>query len=233
VNRVLLASWLPPSPAKRLLKTDLFDEAFGEGLYPLLMSRARCVIGTDLSPSAFQAARARWSGLTGAAADVRHLPFAGGAFDCVVSNSTLDHFESVGDIGASLQELYRVLEPGSRLLLTLDNRANPVIALRSVLPFRLLSTLGLVPYYVGATCGPRRLCRLLRRVGFEVLEIGAVMHCPRVFAVPAARLLERHTLPRTQRRFLRLLLAFERLGAWPTRFLTGHFVAVSAIKPSP
>jgi hypothetical protein len=56
------------------------------------------------------------------------------------------------------------------------------------------------------------------------------MHCPRVFAVAMAHVLERSASPTVQKRFLRLLLAFERMSRWPTRFLTGYFVAAEAIK---
>ena len=40
VNDELLRCWLPPEMAGRLLKTDLFDEALSDGLYPLLATRA-------------------------------------------------------------------------------------------------------------------------------------------------------------------------------------------------
>jgi len=152
-------------------------------------------------------------------------------FDAIVSISTLDHFQSRDEIVASLCEFRRVLRSTGQLFLTLDNQANPIVRLRNTLPFRLLNRLGITPYYVGATYGPRGLRCVLQEAGFNVLEVGAVMHCPRVLAVAIARLLERHTGPETQRRFLGFLLTFERLASWPTRFLTGHFVAVRAIKP--
>lgn len=230
VNNALFARWLPACRVKHLLKTDLFDEACSNGLYPLLASKAQSVIGIDVSISTLHAAQSRHTKLQATWADVRHLPFANRMFDVIVSNSTLDHFESLDEIIASLHELYRVLQLGGQLLLTLDNLANPVIALRNTLPFRLLNHLGIVPYYVGATCGPHLLQRILQQVGFEVLEVRGVMHCPRVFAVAMARRLERHGEPETQKQFLRLLMGFEHLAHWPTRFLTGHFVAVRAIK---
>jgi ubiquinone/menaquinone biosynthesis C-methylase UbiE len=103
-------------------------------------------------------------------ADVRRLPFADATFDAVVSLSTLDHFDLHTDIETSLAELVRVLRPGGTLILTLDNLANPIIALRAVLPFRLLQAAGVVPYEIGRTCGPRRLGRFVTRAGLEVVE---------------------------------------------------------------
>ena len=72
--------------------------------------------------------------------------------------------------------------------------------------------------------------RILRQIGFEVLEIEAVMHCPRVFAVAMARILERRAGRGIRRALVRSLMAFERVSRWPTRFLTGYFVAVKASK---
>ena len=230
VNSRLFAGWLPEGRAGRVLKTDLFDEAFGSGLYPLLGSRAQSVTGIDVSRTVVLAARERYGELRAAAADVRDLPFADRTFDVIVSDSTLDHFESAAEIISSLRELHRVLRPGGELLLTLDNPANPVVALRKLLPFKIWNRLGLLRYYVGATLGVRRLRRLLPRLGFRVHEMRAVMHCPRTFAMPAARLLDKYAGPRTQRCFLLWLISFERLARWPTRFLTGHFVAAKATK---
>lgn len=230
VNSAWLVRRLSPGSIHRLLKTDLFDEAVAVGLYPLLAAPARTVVGVDLDGSVIRAARTRYAHIQGAWADVRFLPFAPGAFDVVVSNSTLDHFDRVADIAASLDELYRILRPGGQLLLTLDNLANPVVALRNALPFRPLHALGIVPYRVGAACGPRQLRRAVHAAGFDVLEVDAILHCPRVLAVAAAALLERIGSARAQRRFLRCLMPFEHLAGWPTRFLTGYFTAIVARK---
>jgi SAM-dependent methyltransferase len=156
-------------------------------------------------------------------ADTRALPFDDGAFDVVLSNSTLDHFESLADMRAALAELRRVLEPGGRLVLTLDNGANPLVLLRNALPEALLSRLRLVPYPIGVTCGPRHLRGVLREAGFEVEASRGVMHCPRVLARAASAL-----APRASRGLLKGAMAFEGLGRLPTRYLTAQFVAAAA-----
>lgn len=230
VNTALFARWLPSGGIENLLKTDLFDESLGDGLYPLLASRAKNVVGMDISILTSHTARSRRGSLQAVNADVHHLPFANGTFDVIVSNSTLDHFQSPDDIVVSLRELNRVLRAGGQLLITLDNLANPIIALRNALPFRLLNHLNIVPYYIGTTFGPSRLCRHLNQVGLEVLEVSAVMHFPRIFTMAIARILERYARRGIQKLFLRFLMSFEHLSCWPTRFLTGYFVAVRAIK---
>lgn len=230
VNSAWLAQHLSGRSVDRLLKTDAFDEALADGLYPLMSTRARSVFGIDLSARTLAAARTRSAQLHSAQADVRRLPFADAAFDAVVSNSTLDHFAAVTDISTSLTELHRVLRRGGQLLLTLDNLANPAVAVRNALPFRVLHRLGIVPYSVGVTCGPRRLRRLVHQAGFDVADVAAILHCPRVISVAAMEVLQRYASPASQRAMLRRLMGCERAGAWRTRFLTGYFVAVVAYK---
>jgi SAM-dependent methyltransferase len=230
VNHALFARWLSAAPVARLLKTDVFDEAVSGGLYGLLHGRARTLVGIDIAPVILREAGRGHPELLRSCADVRALPFAGDTFDVVVSNSTLDHFDSLEEIRTGLREIHRVLRADGRLLITLDNGRNPMVALRNALPLRLLQWLGLVPYQVGATCGPSRFARLLRETGFALARVDTVMHCWRVLAVALAGLVERRAGAKGQLRFLRHLGEWERLGRWPTRFLTGHFIAFEAVK---
>jgi ubiquinone/menaquinone biosynthesis C-methylase UbiE len=228
VNLAFLTARLPQQPVSRLLKTDLFDEAVGIGLLAVLGTRAHGVFGIDISFGTLENA-CKSAGKT-ICADVRHLPFTTGSFDIVVSNSTLDHFQSWDDVVASLQELRRVLRPGGELLLTLDNMANPIIALRNLLPFKWLHHAGIVPYYVGVSCGPVKLRRLLKSVELELIEMTSILHCPRILVVHLARALRARAGTDAQRKFLHWLMEFERLSQWPTRYLTGNFLAVRCIK---
>jgi len=220
-------------PAASVLKTDAFDEAVGEGLYPFLQQHAREVHGIDIAPEAVNEAARRYPGFHVRRGDVRKLPFSDSSFDLVVSNSTLDHFPAAKEIHRSLQELNRVLKPGGELVISMDNLQNPIVALRSILPFKMLKKLHLVPYFVGATFGRRGLTSALEKAGFEVMETKAVLHCPRFLAVPLAGILQQRAGPDVRRRFLRLLAGFEALGKLPCRYFTGHFVAVRALKRQP
>ncbi len=231
VNSALFARWLP-AEAEILLKTDAFDEAFGQGLYRLLESRAQTVIEMDVAISTLRAAKLRHPGMQVISADVRNLPFGDGTFDVIVSNSTLDHFADEREIIRSIRELHRVLKKDGCMLITIDNPVNPLLALRGVLPFALLRRLGLVPYYVGKSFSPGRLRQVLQEAGFDIRELRPVMHCPRVLAVAVAQLLSNNSSALGQERYLRWLQWFERLSALPTRYLTGNFTAVKAIKAS-
>lgn len=228
-NIALLQRWLYPEPMQSLLKTDLFDEACSDGLYPFLQTKSAQITGIDLSSQIVQAAKRRHPKLDATLADARHLPFANQQFETIVSNSTLDHFQSREELVLSLQELHRVLATKGQLILTLDNLANPIIAVRNALPFTWLHRLGILPYYVGVSCTPKQLRQLLEQIGFEVVAMEAVLHCPRVLAVKLAEVVSRAPL-NIQQHFLQTLMAFERLATLPTSDLTGHFIAVNAIK---
>jgi len=224
------SGWIGGESRPDLLKTDLFDEVASRGVVPWLLASGANVTGIDVAPTIVAEAMARHPSLEAVVADVRSLPFADASFDVVFSGSTLDHFESAADIQVALGELCRVLRPSGTLILTLDNPANPLIWLRNGPLIGLLRCIGTVPYQVGATLGPRSLKRAVRAAGFDVVETTAIMHCPRAIAVALAGPLER--LSRSwQESFLRHLQTWERLGRWPTRWLTGHYVAVNATKP--
>ena len=100
----LLDRWLGQRRFEAVLKTDLFDEAAGPGLIATLASRAAEVAGIDISQEIASTAARRNPGLYACRADVRNLPFADGTFDLVLSDSTLDHFESRAILRNALSE---------------------------------------------------------------------------------------------------------------------------------
>ena len=228
-NRALLERWLPAG-CKRVLKTDAFDEAFGEGLIEILRERAEETSMIDLSATVLSEARKKHPETRTAVADVRRLPFPSGSFGAVVSISTLDHFDSPADIEVSLTEIHRVLEPGGCLVVTLDNPENPAVGLRNSLPWAWLHRIRLVPYYVGTTLDRRRLVETLDKVGFEVTDLDAIQHVPRALAVASARIVAGVGWERAEWKFLSAIAGFERLGSWRSRFRTGYFVAVRGLR---
>jgi len=228
----LLKCWLRRDlDGQRVLKTDLFEEAYGEGLYPHLTVNGNRLMAMDISSHPLARARDRYPQITAVQSDVRHLPFINESFGVIVSISTLDHFTCRQDLLASLREIHRILKPQGQLLITLDNSVNPVIALRQALPFALLHRLGLCPCFTGETLTPGGLRLALEELRFIVPEIGTILHCPRVLAIPLAGFLERHGSHTLQEVCLKFLKMWEGLGNWPTRFVTGHFITARAMKP--
>ncbi len=211
-----------------VLKTDLFDEAFGDGLAEWFERRGNRMIGCDVAFSTARGAARRAMSGGSVVSSVLDLPFGGGKFDCVISDSTLDHFESEAEIRRSLEELSRVLCPNGILLLTMDNPRHPIVALRNIFP-AMWQKLGAVPYSVGMTCSARRLRQLLEAAGFEVIGTGAIMHAPRVLVVAICTWIERYRGIREPGGWwLGWLKRFEKLGRLPSREWTGHFVTAVA-----
>jgi SAM-dependent methyltransferase len=236
VNTRLLRRWLPSAgggsgSGGRLLKTDLFDEAVGRGLYPELAAHAAEVVGVDVSSAVVRAAGERHRELHAGLGDVLALPFPDASFDIVVSNSTLDHFGSRPQLSDAVGELARVLVPGGRLLITLDNLRNPIVAVRTSPLAVALRRLGVVPYFVGVTCGVGGLTTVLGHHDLDVADTTAIMHCPPQLAAHAsARIAPKSADSEIECRHLRRVLPFEAMERWPTRHLTGHFVAALAVK---
>lgn len=215
-----------PIRFERTLKTDLFEEALGHGLSDFLLQSSNRLVGIDVSPFIASRASHRHPGLQTRIADTRALPFPDHAFDRIVSVSTLDHFESRAELHRSLRELVRVLAPGGQLFLTLDNPANPLIALRGLLPPEAFGHSHLLPYRVGPSLNARELRHVLEALGLKVHDVTHLMHLPRILSLHLCRCLRLRE--GTAQRLLRWMLAAERMQAWPTASRTGHFVAVHA-----
>ncbi len=211
----LVRRWAGPL-AGRWLKTDLYEErAPVRALLPSLPG-PRWVAG-DVSAAVVDQARGLAAAL--AVLDVRRLPFRAGAFDGVLSTSTLDHFDDPADLDRSLGELRRVLRPDGILVLTLDNARHPLIRLRNALPRAVAARTGLVPFAVGHTLDEAGGRAALERAGFAVEATAHLLHAPHVVGTRLARVgwWERRVLPRTA------ALGRTRLAPW-----TGHFVAFLA-----
>jgi SAM-dependent methyltransferase len=202
----------------RVLKTDAFEEACR--LPSLADGHGRPVL-MDVSPRIL----ARAAAAMGCATDVRRLAFRGATFGTVVSHSTLDHFADEGDIGRALGELHRVLAPDGRLVVTLDNPENPVLAVRRAIHEVAGRIGGLIPFAMGRTLPRAARERALEHAGFTVVESAYVLHTPRVVGLWLGEWAARARLPRLGRALARAFGSLERvLGALPTRRWTAHFV---------
>jgi SAM-dependent methyltransferase len=232
----LINRWSDIERSGVILKTDLFDEAFsGE---PFLFDIARLnsnIIAMDISPEIV--ARARDNALKHGLdinrylpADVRHLPLPSGCVDLIISDSTLDHFSREEEIVLALKELSRVLRSGGALIITLDNEQN--LTYPPFFLFRLWMKLGLAPYYIGRTLSHKKLKSTLENSGMEVVASTAIFHYPHPDGL--VRWME-HTLRKLGAGKLdggvkSFLFRLNRLENMPTRYWTGRYIAVKAVK---
>lgn len=95
----------------------VLDAASGTGYGSALLwnAGARSVVSLDLTPEAFEDARASRR----VAGDASRLPFASGSFDLYVSFETIEH---VQDDHGLVEEAHRVLAPGGIFVCSTPNR---------------------------------------------------------------------------------------------------------------
>ena len=213
----LIRKWLGMQ-GKIVLKTDCYEEANGDdGFLDWLAGQSRRAIGVDISPRIARKARGRFPTVSFTAGDVRTLPFKDASLDAIVSNSTLDHFPT-SDLITSLHEFHRVLKQGGMMVLTLDNKDNPM----KFLFYNFANKAGLMPYHRERCYSLRETSQLARRAGFKVLDHAAIVH----MFLPINTL--RRVLPLRLHDLLTraLVPCFKVVAALPTRQFTGCFVAV-------
>jgi len=231
----LIERWVDLKSIRRILKTDLFAEGLDPSRAFLwdVMKNNSDVVGIDISPGITSRAKtvtAKYAPISPAkylACDVRHLPFASNTFDLIISDSTLDHFHNENEIIKALFELSRVLKPGGTLFITMDNKSNITEPL-----FRLWIFFRLSYFFIGKTYSVNELKAALSEAGLRVTDTTAIIHNPRFFARRLISLLHKGNPSRFNRFLRRVLIAFDGLEGWKTKYLTAQFIAAKAIKPS-
>jgi len=227
----LINRWAPPSGNRLILKTDLYDEALCRfrSFISEISSAGDRIVGMDISSEIVKAARSarHTEGPLEhyTCCDVRFLPFAENSFDLVISDSTLDHFESRDDIRRSLAELHRVLKPGGIMVLTLDNSSNFSEPL-----FRAWISLGMAPFYIGPTLSRKKLAGTLKDLDFTVTGETAIVHVPRFFGKLILRLLRGVSGKKFDAVISRWLKSLHSLEGKRIQYLTAQFIAVRAVK---
>ncbi len=225
----LIERWLIGRMPARLLKTDLFEEAFGEDQLLFDLSTDSLKYGIDLAFSTVRNAKARkpdrrlcFFGV----ADLRSLPFKPKSFDLIISTSSLDHFVSRHDFDNAMQQIISILAPGGRLIMTVDNLWNPLY-----FPLKWCSRLSWAPYPLGYTPSLSRLKKILIQNNLKVLKTDCLVHNPRLFSTALFISLRRILGNRASPLIAGMLKAFSLLDSLPTRFISACFVAILAEKP--
>jgi SAM-dependent methyltransferase len=234
----IIARWGGTPESGYVLKTDLFEEATGADAF---LTELGCgqnrLLGMDISQAVVSRARsrcgigeisARSQGPTSLwlTADIRELPLAAEKFTLVISPSTLDHFTDTSDLERSLKESARILAPGGRIIVTLDNRQNIFDSL-----FRFANRLGWLPFTLGRSYAIGELVGALESADLRVQDTAAILHNPRLFAVGAIQLARVIGSRRLTLMTQQLLVAMQRFGETRFRYRTGSFIAALAIKP--
>ena len=94
---------------------QILDIGCGTGAMLDNLAPYGAVVGADFSPEALQFCTARGVHASLSRADVRRLPFADSVFDVVTAMDIIEHID---DDKAAASEIFRVLKPGGRLLVS-------------------------------------------------------------------------------------------------------------------
>ncbi|HWP57799.1 MAG TPA: class I SAM-dependent methyltransferase [Candidatus Acidoferrales bacterium] len=179
-ERALFESYFPQLAGKRVLKTDLWDEAKNSRILHWAADRGARAYGLDISFETLAAARAVFHDCaerhrTGfIVSDVRKIGFADNSFEYLYSMGTVEHSP---EYYAGLQECFRVLKRGGRAIIGVPNKLDPF--LRPLL-VALLSRLRLYAYGYELSFTARHLNRLLEQVGFKVVANTGILFMPGV-----------------------------------------------------
>jgi len=172
----LIRRWLSPLAGKRVLKLDLWNEAYNTRILHWMASQGARVVALD--GSGVVAARARANARAAGVrpdllrADIRDLPFADGSFDLAYTMGTIEH---VAEYRQALSELRRVLRPGGRAIVGVPHRWN--LFLRPLM-VALLTAFGAYPYAPEKSFSAAELRRDLTGAGFRVLDRGGLLLAP-------------------------------------------------------
>lgn len=233
----LITRWTKLTAGQRILKTDLFAEAFGveQFFFDIIPTKSN-VVGIDVSTEIVAEARSQAlsRGLDASSylcCDVKKLPLRDSSIDLIISDSTLDHFPTEAEITTALAELGRVLKGGGTLILTIDNKSN--LTYPPYFLVRLWMKLGMAPYFIGRTLSLSHLRRTLTEIGLSVEENTAILHYPHPDGL--VRWLEHSLRSLSQGRLdnaiRKWLASLNRLEGSKIKYLTGRYIAVKAVKP--
>ena len=170
----LIADHLGDLSSKRVLKTDLWDEARNTRILQWVQRQGADVTGIDISTPVVRLAEIEFGHvpLKAAGADVRALPFPDRTFHAIYSMGTIEHFAGTE---RAVAEMFRVLRPGGRAIIGVPNRHDPF--LRPLL-VSLLYRLGLYSYGFEKSYSRASLRRMLADAGFRVVSDDAILFIP-------------------------------------------------------
>jgi len=178
-EQLLLNRYFPTLKRKRLLKTDLWDEAKNSQILFWAAEQGADVTGIDISPAITAEARALWGWAKkeGARAlfvisDLRMLAFTDNSFDLVYSMGTVEHFP---EYRQAIRECYRVLKKDGLAIIGVPNKQD--LFLRPLL-VSFLNLLNLYFYGPEKSFSPKALERMMEEAGFQVVAMSGLLFIP-------------------------------------------------------
>jgi SAM-dependent methyltransferase len=172
----LYETYFPGLAGRKLLKTDLWNEAKNTRILKYAADRGADIYGIDISAemirqtgSAFENSTTRRQFIV---SDIRAIAFAEGSFDHIYSMGTIEHIK---EHALAARECFRVLRKGGTAIIGVPNAHDPFFR---PLMVGILQRLGLYAYGYERSFSMRALKRMLEREGFEVLAETGILFMP-------------------------------------------------------
>jgi SAM-dependent methyltransferase len=176
-ERHLFERYFPPLAGKRLLKTDVWDEAKNTRIL-LWAAKVKGVqpFGLDISSTIVRQARRAFVENNIRArfivSDMRDMGYRDETFDCLYSMGTCEHFH---EYRTALAECYRVLKPGGTAIIGVPNKHDPFLRPLQVAAF---NRLGLYAYGYEKSFSIGELEGMLREIGLRPVARSGVLFMP-------------------------------------------------------
>jgi SAM-dependent methyltransferase len=212
-----------PLAGKRVLKLDLWNEAFNTRILHWIEEQGAAAVGIDHSIAISRRARrnGRAEGASPALyrADIRELPFAEGSFDFVYTMGTIEHID---------EEVRRVLRPGGRAIIGVPDRWN--IFLRPLM-VEILTRMGAYLYAPEKSFSERELRGVVEDAGFRVLGRSGCLVLPGLLRMADLFLYTRRIPLGALQRAMIAPFRFAELR-WPALGRFGYLMALTVERPA-
>ena len=174
-ERMIFERFAPDLGDRRLVKTDLWDEAKNTRILNWAAGQGAETYAIDISTEIIRGARAGFPQEKSRgfiASDVRQIGFKDDTFDLLYSMGTVEHFR---EYEKALRECRRVLKPGGTAIIGVPNKADPF--LRPLL-VAFLNSVGLYGYGYEKSFTRKRLEKMLTGAGFQVKAGSGILFMP-------------------------------------------------------
>lgn len=161
---------------KRVLKLDLWNEAFNTRILHWMRERGAEAHGLDLSRVVTQQARRNTMAAGQESrlvrADIRELPYPEATFDAVYTMGTIEHID---EYRTAIAEVRRVLRPGGRAIIGVPHKWN--LFLRPAMVW-LLDRFGAYAYSPEKSFSGSELRQVIESTGLAVRERSGILTIP-------------------------------------------------------